>query len=243
MAEFLTAAADRADTRAGEFFEIPTLTMFCFAIARTVYDRIGPLDEGYGVGTLEDDDYSLRLARAGLELRCAEDVLVHHFGRASFGEMVSSGAYGDLLERNQDRFTRKWGRPWTPYRRRTGEAYRNMATRLRALVDAHVPAAATVLVVSKGDDALLDLGSRRGWHLPQSESGAYAGHYPEDSSEAIAQLESLRARGGEFVVFPRTSQWWLEHYEGLRRHLEGRYARVADESETGTIYALRGPSP
>ena len=53
-----------------------------------------------------------------------------------------------------------------------------------------------MLVVSNGDDELLELGAeRRGWHFPQMEDGTYAGYHPADSAEAIAHCEALRGAG------------------------------------------------
>ena len=80
--------------------------------------QIGPLDEGFGLGLFEDDDYILRIREAGYRVVCAEDVLVHHFGESSFGKLVPTGEYGQILEENRDRFHAKWGVEWQPYGRR-----------------------------------------------------------------------------------------------------------------------------
>jgi hypothetical protein len=96
-----------------------------------------------------------------------------------------------------------------------------------------------VVVVSKGDDELLRLDGRWAWHFPQSEDGVYAGQYPASEEEAIAHLESLRAKGAQFLLFPATAFWWLEHYEGLRRHLKSRYRVVADRKDVCLIFDLR----
>jgi hypothetical protein len=96
----------------------------------------------------------------------------------------------------------------------------------RELACASLPHNATVLVVSKGDDRLLELGGPKGWHFPQDLNGDYTGHHPADSAEAIAHLEALRAKGGEFLLFPSTAFWWLDFYEDFRRHLDTRYGRV-----------------
>ncbi len=231
-------ARERARTRAGRGFEIPTLTMFCFAIRKATWERIGILDERYEVGMLEDDDYSVRITRVGLRLVCAEDVLIHHFGQASFGALVPSGEYGRVLEANRRRFAEKWGHAWQPYDRRISPEYEALTARIRTIVARHVPDAATVLVVSRGDDRLLELGRRRGWHVPRTDDGTYAGFYPGDSDEAIAHVESLRALGGDYLLFPRTSGWWLDFYAGLREHLDRRYRAIVRDSETCTLYAL-----
>ena len=71
--------------------------MFCLAMRRQTYRHLGPLDERYEVGLLEDDDYADRAREAGYQLRCVEDVVVHHFGEASFGKLVAGGEYARIL--------------------------------------------------------------------------------------------------------------------------------------------------
>jgi glycosyltransferase involved in cell wall biosynthesis len=99
---------------------------------------------------------------------------------------------------------------------------------LQAAVAKTLPADATVLVFSYGDDSYLDLAGRRGWHFPQSETGDHEDN-PSDSAEAIAHLESLRARGASHLMFPHPGLWWLEHYDDFRQHVESRYRRAWDD--------------
>jgi Glycosyl transferases group 1 len=108
----------------------------------------------------------------------------------------------------------------------TPEAYRALVERIRQVAGASLPPGATVLVVSRGDDSLLDLGSQRGRHFPQTEQGVYAGHYPADSAAAVAHLEDLRGKGAEYLLFPQTAFWWLDHYADLRDHLHRRHDEV-----------------
>ena len=103
---------------------------------------------------------------------------------------------------------------------------------------AALPVEATVIVVSEGDDELLKLDDRKGWHFPQTEDGAYAG-YPADSAAAIAHLEALRAKGGDYLLFPGSALGWLEHYKGFKQHLESRYQVVVSQEDTCVVFALR----
>jgi GT2 family glycosyltransferase len=238
--EFLAVAAERASAHSGEDFEIETLTMFCLAMRRDIYERVGPLDEQFEVGMVEDDDYSMRVRQAGYRIVCADNVLVHHFGESSFGKLVPTGEYKRIVAANQARFLAKWGVEWQPYGRRSKPGYDSLVDRIRQTVENSLPPGATVLVVSRGDDELLELAGRRAWHFPAAEEGGYAGHHPADSGEAIAQLEALRARGGQFLLFPETYLWWLDHYEGLQQHLESRYATVVRQPDTCVIFALNG---
>src|SRR5262249_48092423 len=58
-----------------------------------------------------------------------------------------------------------------------------------------------------------------------------------DSQEAIDQLERLRVTGAEFLLFPSPAFWWLNQYEGLARHLEARYQKIAD-NQNCIVYEL-----
>jgi SAM-dependent methyltransferase len=121
--------------------------------------------------------------------------------------------------------------------------------RCAALAHAHelahstIPLGASVLVVSKGDDDLLRMVSRQASHFPQSEDGTYSGHHPETSAEAIAHLEDLRASGAEYLFFPATSLWWLDHYSELRAHLESDYAELVRDESVGAVFALGDHMP
>src|SRR5947207_637489 len=63
--------------------------------------------------------------------------------------------------------------------------------------------------------------------------------YPPDRREAIEQLETLRAKGGEFLLIRRELVSWLEDYKGLKEHLDRQY-RIIQDDEVCRIYDLRG---
>ena len=224
-----------------DLFDIRTATMFCVAIRRDVWDEVGPLDEVFEMGLFEDDDYSMRVRASGLRVVCAEDVFVHHFGQASIGQLAGNGAYGALFHANRMRWEAKWGRQWKPYSRRRTPAYEVAVERVRRCVMDRVPAGASVLVVSKGDEQLLRLGERCAAHFPQGPDGVYAGHHPSDSDACIAELERLRANGAGFLVIPASSRWWLQHYAEFSDYLSRQYVVLDGEDAPAVIVALRTP--
>ena len=237
--ELMLFARDYQEAHTGEHFDIRMLAMFCAAMRRDVYERIGPLDERYEIGMFEDDDYAMCVRAAGYRLMCAEDVFVHHFGQASLGKLMPTGEYGELFHANKRRFEEKWGVPWEPHERRCSVQYRQLVKRIGEVVHTTLPADATVLVVSKGDDDLLELDGRRAWHFPQTEDGIYAGSYPADSAEAIGHLEALRTKGGDYLVIPSTAFWWLDHYAEFKTYLECKYQPIMCLADTCAIFALQ----
>jgi 2-methylisocitrate lyase-like PEP mutase family enzyme len=96
-----------------------------------------------------------------------------------------------------------------------------------------------VLVVSRGDERIVDFPRHRGEHFPQAKDGLYAGHHPADSADAIARLEALRESGAEYLVIPGTSAWWLDHYAEFASYLQQQYRRLADEDRTFVVYELQ----
>ncbi|MEQ6434628.1 glycosyltransferase [Comamonas sp. w2-DMI] len=111
-------AASRVWTLAhmGQLYPMRTLAFFCVMMPRAVYERVGPMDETFGRGFFEDDDYCRRIEQQGLHLACADDVLVHHRLSASF-DKVDSSERRALFERNKAYYESKWG-PWQPHRYR-----------------------------------------------------------------------------------------------------------------------------
>lgn len=116
--------------------------------------------------------------------------------------------------------------------------YRQLVERFRGEVAEVVPAGSSLLVVSRGDRALLELAGRRARHFPQNGEGGYLGHHPADSDDAVERLESLRSAGADYLVLPSTAYWWLDHYAGFATHLRSRYA--ATERDVCTIFNLVG---
>jgi GT2 family glycosyltransferase len=236
--EFLEFAGSIARSRAGRRRDVSGLSMFCTAMRRSVYEEVGELDEGFGLGLFEDDDYVRRTRGAGLVVACAEDVLVHHFGGATTGRLADNGTYGRLFHENRRRYEEKWQAKWKARERRPDAAYDRVRERVRSVMRATVPHGATVLVTSKGDEDLLRIDGVVARHFPSTEDGVYAGYNPADSAAAISILETERGRGAEFLALPSTTFWWLEYYAGFARHLV-REHRLAWKNDDCVIYDLR----
>ena len=107
-------AARHMSRNIGARFDIAMLAMYCVAMRREVWELVGPLDEEFGIGMFEDDDYAKRVRQAGLDVVCAPESFVHHYGQASFRRLIADGTYDRLWKRNQAYFESKWG-PWVPH--------------------------------------------------------------------------------------------------------------------------------
>lgn len=90
----------------GRRIPLDRIVGFCMLIKRAVISRIGSLDERFGIGNFEDDDYCLRAKHAGLRLVVAADVFIHHFGGRTFiGEGIDFEA---AMIRGREVFMDKW---------------------------------------------------------------------------------------------------------------------------------------
>jgi GT2 family glycosyltransferase/2-polyprenyl-3-methyl-5-hydroxy-6-metoxy-1,4-benzoquinol methylase len=107
-------AWDWGKAHVGQAVPINRLVGFCLLIRREVIDAIGPLDERFGVGCFEDDDYCLRAIQAGYQAVISADAFVHHYGGRTF---VGIGAdMGQLMRENERKFREKWARADAPTR-------------------------------------------------------------------------------------------------------------------------------
>jgi glycosyltransferase involved in cell wall biosynthesis len=122
-----------------------------------------------------------------------------------------------------------------------GDAYAEMVDRFTRRVRRALPPSATVAVVSKGDQKLLNIDGRQAWHFPQRADGVYAGYYPPDGASAIDHLEIIREKGADFLALPPSAVWWLEKYPEFGRHLENKYRLLVRDDQAGVIFALFEP--
>jgi len=123
----------------------------------------------------------------------------------------------------------------TPY---SSQQYRELVQQVRDCIRLHVPPGSVVLVASKGDEDFMNLVGYRAWHFPQADVGVYAGHHPANSADAIAHLKRLQVRGAQYLVFPWSARWWLDHYGALSTHLHTVHDLRISEPEVCLIFEL-----
>ena len=91
---------------AGTAVETGRLIGFCLALRKEAVEKIGLLDERFGIGTYEDDDYCRRLQQAGYKLLIAPGSFVWHYGNRTFaGNGLSMEA---IQAENGKLFAEKW---------------------------------------------------------------------------------------------------------------------------------------
>lgn len=113
MDEMLIESASYTRKHIGELYALRTAAFFCVMMPRKTYEQVGPLDEAFGIGFFEDDDYCRRIEQFGLRIVCAEDVFVHHHLSASFNALKKQERH-KLFEENRKIYEAKWGK-WTPH--------------------------------------------------------------------------------------------------------------------------------
>jgi len=88
--------------------ELYTCRGFCMLIKREVIDKVGLLDEAYGIGYFEETDYCKRAQGAGFKMARAKASYVYHKESATFKTVESKG---ELFAKNEKIFLKRWGRP------------------------------------------------------------------------------------------------------------------------------------
>lgn len=98
------------------------LTFFCVAVRRELFELLNGLDEGYGIGNFEDDDFCARAEFLGYDLAVARGVFVYHKGSATFQDnKVDHGAWmtRNAIRRLEKLSTLSVSRPPAAGRRRS----------------------------------------------------------------------------------------------------------------------------
>jgi glycosyltransferase involved in cell wall biosynthesis len=113
LQEMLAFAKQWMRNHRQQSFEVSRAVGFCLVAKRQVIHAIAGLDERFGSGNFEDDDFSIRAQLAGFRIRIAKDAFIHHTGSQTFkGAKID---YRRAMQRNWELFKTKWKMPadWT----------------------------------------------------------------------------------------------------------------------------------
>lgn len=91
----------------GKYMEMNQCFLFCALIKREVIEKIGFLDEVFGMGCFDDTDYSMRAGLAGYRCVCVHSSYVHHISEVSFNAM---GNRKRIVAQCEKEFFKKWPR-------------------------------------------------------------------------------------------------------------------------------------
>jgi len=122
----------------GSFVETDYCRGHCIVMKRELMEKIGPLDEAFGMGYYDDVDYSLSAVKAGYIPAMANDVLVEHVRNSTFSSVLDDRKIAELQEKNRKYLESKWGR----------------RLRLVFIADCHID-------LSKAEGLLFDIARRR----------------------------------------------------------------------------------
>ena len=214
------------DQYRGRSIAFPRATGFCLLVRRAVLDRVGVLDEGFGVGFFEDDDLCVRTRRAGYEIRIARDVYVHHFGNRTF--QAKGLDTTELLAENFQKFKAKWGdAEAAPYRTPTAPPDADFAAPIlvevpRVVLPGDKVRVSLTMIVR---DEEHNLGACLEGFMPLVDEVIVVDTGSKDRTRDIA-----RHFGAKVFEFP-----WVDDFSAARnealRHATGDYAFWADADD------------
>lgn len=245
--------------------DIDRLVGFCLLIRREVIDRIGLLDEQFGLGCFEDDDYCLRAIKAGFRAVIAQDAFVHHYGGRTF---VGSGVdFSSLMQKNEQLFRAKWeqtlltevqpdaptksapssnGTPFTLRRAPGGglllqRAGIHLSMCMIARDSSRTIGAALESIRRWVDEMIVvDTGSKDNTADIAAGLGARVFHFPWPDSFAIARNESIRHARGKWIFWMDTDDT-IDEVNG--RKLRALAYQAHDSSILGYVMQVHCPGP
>ena len=112
-----------------------------------------------------------------------------------------------------------------------------LAPPIRAILDSLLPDREPVLVVSEGDDGLLELG-RTALHFPHDEHEKYLSIGSLEQSAINAQLTAARSRGLRYLILPETVRHTAEGSGAVGEPLREYGREVATREGVCAIYEL-----
>ncbi|MGB2706244.1 MAG: glycosyltransferase family 2 protein [Candidatus Omnitrophota bacterium] len=95
----------------GRFIETDWCRGFSAVIKRAVIEKIGKVDEIYGLAYFDDVDYSVRAIETGFLALKALDTYVYHHRNVTFFEVLKGEKWNELHEKNKLIYYKRWGKP------------------------------------------------------------------------------------------------------------------------------------
>ena len=97
------------------------------------------------------------------------------------------------------------------------------------------PPDALIVAADMGDPTIFYYAERKGWHFLE-QNAIYNGN-PDDSEQAIENLERLRRRGATHFVFTKNTFWWSQSYPEFVSYLS-KHASPIETTPEFRIYKL-----
>ena len=113
----------------------------CFAVRRTVFEKIGRFDEAFKFGQFEDTDFFRRASAAGFTSATVGTSFIHHFSSVTQNALRKEYVSSYEAE-NRAYFRRKWNLHWL---KRKFEKF-SAARRLRSFVSAERAVSGSMLI-------------------------------------------------------------------------------------------------
>ncbi len=193
-------AAQWAGENERRIVDAQRLVGFCLLIRRDVIDRIGLLDERFGVGNFEDDDYCLRAQAAGFRAVIVREAFVHHFGSATFKAVGVD--YRALMARNEQLFLEKWAQPLNPPEPGDAGPPSKLSMCMIARDSSRTIGAALESIKPWVDEMIVvDTGSTDDTPRIAAAAGARVSHFPWCDDFAAARNASLSQASGDWLFW------------------------------------------
>jgi len=81
------------------------VAFFCLLLKREMVKRVGYLDEIFGIGNFEDNDYCVRSMLAGYPIYIDGKTVIYHHGEAAYSQIAG---WRDVFNKNKQIFKTKW---------------------------------------------------------------------------------------------------------------------------------------
>lgn len=91
-----------------KYMEMNQCQGFCMLVKREVIDKIGYLDESFGVGGFDDTDFSMRAYKSGYRSVCVYSSCVYHRQHRTFNVLQMKRER--IIRENEETYFNKWGR-------------------------------------------------------------------------------------------------------------------------------------